>query len=355
MSRARWLCLIAAIVWLGVAGCGSRRRQAVIVQHPEWSYEQYQRLAVLPFKASRPEGAEAARQAENLLIDQLAANGAFQVLTRSDLKDVLTEQDLARLSDVANPDTALPAGMLDVAQAIVVGQLTDFDVNREKSERRRPRYAYDRYGRMIVDRAGRPRVVGEDVIVEYRHVARLGGTVRVIDAASGRVLMSSSVAPIEKEDSRTGQWPDASPEQLAGDIARELATAFYRRIAPQHVQVKLGGDALLVAGGYFEGRYEELKKVPVTQEEILIVARGLPESADRNEFRLAVSPRDRHEYLAEQPFTWSPSVGARGEVLRVPVARLVESGATQFTAKLFAAGNETPILERDFDLVAPKD
>jgi len=345
MARARTLALIVLVGILVLGGC-TKRRSANIVQHPEWPYQDYQRIAVLPFKACDRNAVEAARQAESLLIDNLTANGSFTVLSRGDLKDILTEQDLSRLADVADPNTSVPAGMLQVAQAVVVGHITAFDVDRQQKQVRRPRYAVDRNGRL--------RVVGEDVLIEFRHVARVAGSVRVIDVATGRVLLSYTVPPVEKDDSRFNSPPSSSPEQLGIEVAQEIATAFYRKLAPQTIRVKLGSDCLVVAGEYYEGEYEQLKKVPDDLDELLVVTRGLPKSCDRNCFRMAVSPREGGEYIAEHEFIWSPSLGQRGEVLRVPVAKLRNNDGSRFTAKLFAVGNDTPILARDFELVPSK-
>jgi curli biogenesis system outer membrane secretion channel CsgG len=353
MSRARVIALILVIGTVVLGGC-TKRRSANIVQHPEWQYQDYKRIAVLPFKACDPKAAEAARQAESLLIDDLTSNGSFTVLSRSDLKDILTEQDLARLADAADPNTSVPEGMLQVAQAVVVGQITNFELDQQKKEQRRPRYAMDRNGRLIRDRNGQPRVVGEDVMVEYRNVARVAGSVRVIDVASGRVLLSYTVPPVEKDDSHWNSPPNATPEQLGIDVAQEIATAFYRKVAPQVIDVKLGSDCLIVAGEYYEGKYEQLKKVPDQLNELLIVTRGLPKSCDRNNFRMAVSARDGGDYIVEQEFTWSPSLGQRGQVLHVPLEKLKDAGGVQFAAKLFAMGNDTPMLTRDFELVQPK-
>jgi curli biogenesis system outer membrane secretion channel CsgG len=353
MSHARTIALMALVGALALGGC-TKRRSANIVQHPEWQYQDFKRIAVLPFKACDREAAEAAHQAESLLIDDLTANGSFTVLSRGELKDIMTEQDLSRLADVANPNTSVPEGMLQVAQAVVVGQIASFDLDQQKKELRRPRYAMDRKGRIIRDRNGQPRVVGEDVMVEYRNLARVAGNVRVIDVASGRVLLSYTVPPVEKDESHWNSPPDTSPEQLGIEVAQEIATAFYRKIAPQTINVKLGSDCLIVADEYYEGKYEQLKKVPETLDELLIVTRGLPKSCDRNCFRVAVSPRDGGDYIVEHEFTWSPGLGQRGEVLRVPLEKLRDSGGVQFTAKLFAVGNDTPMLARDFELVPPK-
>jgi hypothetical protein len=355
MGRVRRLavtaCCLAVLVLL--AGCEPRQR-AAIVQHPQWEYQQYRRLAVLPFRVTRREAAEAARHAEYRLVDLLSSSGAFTVLTRSDLKAVLTEQDLALLADLADPQTALPGRMIEVAQAVVVGTITDCELKADQIERRVPRYARDRHGRLIIDRTGRPLVVAEDVYTEVRHSARLTGNVQVLDVATGRVLLSHTVGPIEQEDFGRGRPPRSTPAELAVAAAEEIATEFYRKIAPQRVEVKLPGDCLLIASGYYEGEYARLKRVPVTLPEFLLVARNLPSSCDRNEFRLAISPKDRPEYLVEHAFTWSASMGSRGEAVRVPVELLTASGAEEFTAKLFAVGQERPILTRDFRLERPK-
>jgi hypothetical protein len=343
-----------SLVALTCSDC-TKRRGAMIVRHPEWDYKEYRRVAVLPFQASQREGVAAAQQTEAYLVDLLAGSGAFEVLPRSDLKNVLTEQDLSRLADVADPNTALPEGQLQIAQAVIVGKITECELKQDRSERRIPVYRRDQHGRIILGRNGLPIVVGENVVTEFRNVARLGGTVRVIETATGRVLMSHSVPALEKDTARGGGPPKDSPEELAGALARELATEFYRYVAPQQIPIKLSSDCLVIASGYFEGKYEELKKVPTTLQNILLVARNLPKAADRNQFKLAIAPADGREYLFEHEFTWSPSQGKRGEAVEVPVSKLLENGGKTFVAKLFAAGDEQPILEKEFSLQAPKE
>lgn len=354
MFRASRICVLLGLAGLLLPGC-SKRREANIIQHPQWEYQDYRRVAVLPFQVSTHTAGEAARQAEFYLVDLLAGSGSFEVATRSDLGAIMTEQDLSRLAGVADPATALPEEMLQIAQALIIGTITDYDLKQERIERRMPRYARDRKGRIIRHRNGQPVVTGEDVYLEYRHIARVGGNVRVIDAASGRVLLSHSVPAIEKDDFQRGAPPRATPEELAVDVAMEIAMEFYRKIAPQQIAADIDSDCLLVAAEYYEGKYDKLKKIPVTLDEILLVATDLPRECDRNTFRLAISPKDERGYLVEHEFVWSPSLGRRGEVVRVPIALLAESGYEKFTAKLFAVGNEEPVADRDFELVQPEE
>jgi hypothetical protein len=234
--------------------------------------------------------------------------------------------------------------MIQVAQAIVVGRITEFDLKRDQRERTIPV--------IKLDRRGIPRKVGEQRIIEYVHTARLGGNIRVVDAATNRLLMSHSLPAIENEAVEANEPPELTPEDLAMVLARELATDFFRKLAPQRIEIKLDGDCLVVAAAYFEGEYDELDKVPADLPEVLLVARDLPPECNRNDFRLAISPREEMRYVFTHEFTWGQHIGPRGVVVRVPLAELKAVGAREFTAKLFSVGNERPVLEKDFELEA---
>ncbi|MBU0639882.1 MAG: CsgG/HfaB family protein [Planctomycetes bacterium] len=344
---------MATFALLLLAGCGESKK-AVVVHHPQWDYTRYKRVAVVPLKSDDLRGTEAARQAEYLLVDLLAGNGAFTVLTRTDLATVMTEQDLARLSDVADPATAIPEGTIQVAEALIIPRISTFDLAAERKELRRPRYARDQKGRIIRDRSGRPRVVGEDVIQEFRHKALVGGNVRILDVATGQIMLSHSVPPIANEEQQWGSPPRATPEELAVRAAKELAVDFYKRVAPVATDVKLKSDMLIIALEYYEGRYEKTKKVPRTLDQFLLVVRDLPSACDRNSFRVTIAAEEGREYLFEEEFVWSGSRGQRGFVFPVSVAKLADAGGEKFVAKLFAAGDDAPVMEREFELVAPE-
>ncbi len=94
---------------------------------------------------------EAAAAAADVLRDELSATHAFQVQDRSLLKDVLTEQDLSRLADVADPSTIIPAGKIQAARAIIVPSITVYDLKATR-QFERPIYLRDRYGRLVLTR-----------------------------------------------------------------------------------------------------------------------------------------------------------------------------------------------------------
>ena len=213
----RGLRTLSFLLALVACGCGGGSKRTYPTRFPNWNWEAYERIAVVPYryppgkKGARP----AAQQATYVLEDLLAANGNFTVLERGALKDVLTEQDLSQLADVADPSTVVPPGKVQIAQALVVGKITDFDLKAERVEKRRPIFAKDRKGRIRRDRHGRPIVVREEIIPFFRHAATVGGSVRVIDAGTGRVVFTHRVPPITYDDAQRGYPPRATPEELA--------------------------------------------------------------------------------------------------------------------------------------------
>ncbi|MGE0482228.1 MAG: CsgG/HfaB family protein [Phycisphaerae bacterium] len=356
MRRPAVCLFVSGLLFL--AGCGGSTggtRRATITHFPRWPYQQYERLAVLPAQYADPRAADAADRLTDRLAELLAGSGAFTVLDRSAFRDVMTEQDLSRLADVADPATALPEGRIQGAQALVITRITAFDLVAEQRERRFPRYARDSRGRLVVDRFGRPLVVAEDVLFEFTHGATVAGSVRVIDAATGRLLLSVAPPAISDRDSRSRRPPERAPEDFALAAAEALATEFFQNVAPIEQRIKLDSDMLFIALDYFEGAYDEASRVPSTLEEVLVVVRDLPKECERNAFRIAVTPRDERRNLAEFPLTWSSSDPKRGQSFALPVRALREAGGEEFVAKLFSEGDPEPILTRGFMLTYPKE
>lgn len=334
----------------GCAGGG----KAEIVQHPQWDYEHYERLAVLPVKATEPKARRDADLVTDRLIALLTQNRTFEVMSRKDMEAVLKEQDLSHLADVADPNMALPANRLKIAQALVQASITQYRTQADRSEKRIPRYAVDSRGRTIVDRYGRPRVAGETVIEVYRHAAVVSGSVRVVDAATGQTLFSYDAPPISREETHVGGPPRVRPEELATEAARELAVDLYKHVAPVRIEVKLKKDTLVVATAYFDGKFEKSDKLGSDLDEFIVAVRALPEECDRNTFRVAISEAEGRENLWEQEFTWSGDLGDAGQQYHVPMSVLANSGAEKFVAKLYSGRQEKPIVTRPFRVTAPK-
>jgi len=345
--------IVPALLVAVLAGCdGGGGGKTYITQFPKWNFERYKRVAVLPMQVSQPQAREAAEAATYALLDSLSGNSAFTVLSRADLNVALTEQDLSRLADVADPSTALPEGKILAAQAMVIGKITEFKLDSERKDIRIPEYARDRKGRLIRDRQGRPRVVRENVIPVYTHRAVVGGNVRVLDTATAALLLNYVVPPIDVHEQRQGSPPQATPEELAVRAARELALDVYKHIAPVQMRVKLKSDMLIVALDYYEGKYDKTKEVPTTLDKFLLVLRDLPSECDRNTFRVTIAADEGREYLFEKELVWSGN--RRAVTFDVPVSKLAATGAEKFIAKLFSGSNPEPILDRSFKLVPPE-
>lgn len=344
--RVAALGLLVSAGWLTGCGGGS----VYVTRFPRWEYRHYDRIAVVP---ARPADPRASRQAE-LLADRLTTlltqGGQFTVLSRAEMQEVFAEQDLSKLADAVDEGTALPVGKLEVAQALVVPKITDYKLIADQQQRTIPRYAYDKRGRRLLDRAGRPVVVGEETIYSYTHGAEVGASVRVVDAATGKILVSHSPPPVTAKKTSANRPPSLSPEDLAAEAVQELSVEFYKTIAPTKVKVKLKTDMLVLAIDYFDGRYDTVKKLSRAWADFLLVVRDLPEGCDRNHFRVAIAEEDGRRNLFEEEFVWSGTTGPEGVSYRVPLAPLGESGADKFVAKLYSVGDPEPKLERKFSL-----
>lgn len=352
--RTHWMRAPAWLVPLSMlVGCGGG--SAVVLRRPDWPYQHYERLAVVAARPSDPSAAGDARLLADRLTTLLAQSGAFTVLSRAELRAVFAEQDLSRLADAVDEGTALPEGQLEIAQALVVPKITRHELIAHRETRRIPRYVYDRHGRRVLDRRGRPVQSGWETINFFTHAAQVGATVRVVDAVTGEILLSHSTAPIRAEKTTRGRPPSVTPEELAESAVQQLAVDFFKRIAPTRMKVKLDKDMLILATDYFDGKYDELKSPSPRMSEFLLVVRDLPAACDRNDFRVALATEDGRHNLWEEEFTWSGTAGRRGFAYAVPVPLLVESGAEKFVAKLYSAGSEEPVLKRNFKLKVAKN
>ncbi len=344
--------LLAASACL--VGCGGGGKVEV-THRPKWEFERYERIAVVPARPSDPRAARDTEVMCDRLTTLLTQGGQFTVLSRAEMQAVFAEQDLSKLADAVDEGTALPEGKIKVAQALVVTKITDFKLISEREERSIPRYARDRQGRRLLDRSGRPIQVGEEKVYIYTHGAEVEASVRVVDAATGKILVSHSARVAPHPNTNYGRPPSQTPEDIASQAVQELSVEFYKTVAPTRIQVKLKGDMLVVATDYFDGRYDTVKKISPSWTDFLLAVHNLPEGCDRNEFRVAISEENGRENLFEQEFTWSGSSGPEGVSYRVPLAPLNASGGQKFVAKLYGAGDPEPKLERKFSLEQVKE
>jgi hypothetical protein len=343
--RLRLVSVVLLLSLMALGGCHGRGGNAVVTQYPRWEYQKYSRLAVVPGHATRPEAAGDAAVLSDRLTTLLTQNGTFTVLSRAELKDVFAEQDLARLAE-AEEGTLLPENKITIAQALVVPSITDYKLIAKREQQSRPVFAYDRYGRRIP--------IGEEIVEMFVHGAEVEGSVRVIDAATGKILLSHTVRRAAAPRSSLGGPPQVSPQQMASGVARSLAEEFAKLIAPTEVRVKLKSDMLVVATAYFDGAYQTPKRLPLDCTEFLVAVCELPGQTLGNTFRVAISAREGLENLWEEEFVWSDP-GPEGVTFKVPVTVLEKAPTADFEAKLYSGRNPEPILRRKFAVERPKE
>lgn len=342
-----------ALVWVCLLGCGGGR-SVYVTQFPEWNFENYKRVAVLPAKTTDRAALRECTVVSEQLTSRLSRSGAFEVLSILDLKDVLDAQDFSTLTDV-DPNTQIPQGRIRMAQALIIPTITSYRLIREQINQPISRPLTDPYGRVLVDRFGRP-LLQTVFVPMYRHGVVLDGGVRIVDAANGQTLFSWSLPePITDDEKREGRPPSESAEEMAANAAREMAAAFFRVIAPTRVEVDLKEKDLLVATEYFDGRYYgDGNRLPIGIDNFLLVIRRLPAECERNRFRLAIAPGNGTRNLFEQVFVWRSGLGPEGYSVRVPMKSLIDAGGRRFVAKLYSGGPQ-PILTRSFELTPAKD
>lgn len=341
------ICLISTGCAAGAAGQGV----TVVTVRPPWDYATHAQLVILPphldpsLPADRVEAARAA--AERLageLAQRLEAGGVFKLSSTDALRGVLSAAEIASLTRQPDAPGAMPAGQVAGVQALVVLQLNDCELMQSRQATQHPVYARDMNGRLMLDRRRQPIIEGQRPAEEYRHAARVGAKLRVLDVKTGAVLLRLDVPPVLMEKERDEAPPEQTPRDLAFAAASQLAEEFSRQMTPQRITVRLKPAMLTLASGYFDGRYEELESIPRGLEHFLVVVRDLPRGCDYNRFRLVIRS-GQGETLAEQDFIWTGGAPA-GVTMDVPVSKLADAGGTKLQAELLSLGDDHPMLTR---------
>lgn len=124
-----------------------------------------QRIAVTGFDFRGGQGGGGISQGMiDMLTDALFNTGRFIVVEREHLNDVTAEQDLSN-SGRFKKDTAAPIGQLEGAQLLVRGSITEFE----------------------------PNCSGGSVIIASTKQACVAINIRILDAATGRVVNATTV------------------------------------------------------------------------------------------------------------------------------------------------------------------
>ena len=156
------------------------------------------------------------------LIDRLNAGRKFEIVGRSDLKEVLKEQELATSGNVAADDSnAAEAGKLAGARYILVATIDDFEDATERME-----FAN-------LERVG------------FKRKIRMSTTAKIYDSSSGKLMESTNVR-LQKQDDRMDRGAvqrdvestDVLLLEITRDAAEQIATRVADLVFPVRVLVK---------------------------------------------------------------------------------------------------------------------
>jgi curli biogenesis system outer membrane secretion channel CsgG len=170
---------------------------------------------------------------DSQLVDRINATRKFDVVGRSDLADVLKEQDLGASGNV-DAKTAAQAGKLTGAKYLLVTTVDDFQDYVEKA-------TFEGTGRSATKRVFRLSVVG-----------------KVYDASTGKLLESANFQTgnddfkrIQEERSystKDGELSDELMVAVARDLAQKVATRIADVVFPAKVLLKRDKEVTINRG-----------------------------------------------------------------------------------------------------------
>jgi curli biogenesis system outer membrane secretion channel CsgG len=170
---------------------------------------------------------------DSQLIDRINATRKFDVVGRSDLSDIIKEQDLGASGNV-DAKTAAKAGKLTGAKYLLVTTVDDFQDYVEKA-------TFEGTGRSATKRVFRLSVVG-----------------KVYDASTGKLLESANFQTgsdafkqIQEERSysvKDGELSDEMMVAVARDLAQKIANRIADVVFPAKVLVKRDKEVTINRG-----------------------------------------------------------------------------------------------------------
>jgi len=157
---------------------------------------------------------------DSQLIAQVNATRKFEIVGRSDMKDVLAEQELGQSGNV-DAKTAAQAGKLAGAKYLLVTTLDDFEDSTEKMEFK------------TLNKVGIKRKI------------RVGAVAKIYDSTTGKLLESANIKTEKKDDradatdlQKNAEATDALLSDAVQDTATKIATHVANVIFPVRVLAK---------------------------------------------------------------------------------------------------------------------
>jgi len=299
--------VLLACVGVGLlAGCGGTSFQ--VQQYPPFYTPDLKTAAVAPFDNRTPQVGAGGIVAEGLA-GHLALNGTYTVVGPRAVRALLGEEGWTGVPtrrEAALLTTLKETGAADaliVGRVLAYGALQTTYVDYEHPDLRLDHG--DRHGRW-----GWSFVVPDVRYVSRTHVAVEASMIRVAD---GSVIHATPV-PVQATVEVESGWP-AVPETLIREAVDEAVGGLVEEFAIVPVTLRVHSHkALRTAAGREGGTWDYEKSFRASDEQMVVVLR-LPRAADRNPFRLIITPKgEKGTVVASAAFVWSREHEHRGFV-----------------------------------------
>jgi len=329
--------LVVLLLPAGLISAGGCSRKIWIVQYPAFYSSKLKTVAVVPFR-NQSTGKNAGNIVSGKLASALAANGAYKVFNRNDLKTLMDESDLQIALGTDTSDAAGKFRKLTDVQAIVTGAVTTYSATSNNQRRQDPIYATDRRGNSYIQ--------GYRTYVYTRNEANVSVTASLIRVRDGTGIYATP-APASARVGSEGSPPRKDPYACITEAADVVVGQLLEQLAPIRKQVKVDpSKALRTASELYDNKWAFTDTFEAGDQKMYVVV-SLPACCDRNRFRLVIVSKDQRRELARQDIVWSREHAGFGYVFS-PKDIAAGAGPGVYEVKLYS-GPE-PVLRHTFKI-----
>jgi hypothetical protein len=294
---------LAVLAAAAAAGCDA---SLPVQRYPAFYDPALKAVAVTVFANATPR-----ERAGEFMADRLAAalkaNGTYEVLGPRELKARLAEAKVPLPPEADLQDALAALRRLGGIQAVITGTVKGFSADRgsyyEVDDVYGPGFGWGYWPHW--------RYYGSYGVVRqysytYAYVSVAAELIRVSD---GKTIHSMPAPLAARLRSRSGA--DRTGDEMLAETADAVAYGLVEEFAVVPKTLKIPkGETLRTARPRGDGELKFTNDFRPDEEQMVVVLH-LPAEADRNTFRLAITPKKTEEVLAEETFTWSAEDAAR--------------------------------------------
>jgi hypothetical protein len=318
-----------------LSAAGGCSKKIWVTQVPDFYTPKLQTVAIAPFR-NKTKWQGAGDIISDKLAAALAANGAYRVYNRNDLKTVLDEQDL----QTALGGGAAAAGQLkklENVQAILTGTVTTYSATSSSQSRQDPVYATDNNGNSYV--------AGYRRYVYTRNEGNVTVTATLIRTKDGSAIAATG-EPLWARVWAEGSPPSKDQHACVSEADMNVVDQLVETFAPVRKQVSVDPDkALRLASELYDNRWTYTDTFKASDKKMFVVVE-LPPACDRNDFKITIVRKDQHEDLVSQQIRWSKAHHSFGYTFDPSKIAAKGGGPGEYEIK-FYSGPE-PVLRRTF-------